>query len=111
GRVRDLSGLVKVSFAAYCRGTCAHHCALRIRSIDTPVNIGGVLIRPGDIIHADNEGVITLREMDVASLLEAAPKLVLAEREVQEVWRREDISIADKRKHAAKIYNQYDFTM
>ncbi len=109
GRVRDIAGLISTPFAAYCRGRIAHHCPLRIRAIDRPVEIGGVTIRPGDIIHAGSEGVIRIPLACIDRLPSAAVKNRAFEHDVHRYLRRTDVSPAQKSAHVQKLIEQYGF--
>jgi regulator of RNase E activity RraA len=60
GGVRDLPGLRKLPMAVHCRGTTIHHCALQFGAFDQPVEIGGVRIVTGDLIHAGAGGAIRI---------------------------------------------------
>ncbi len=109
GRVRDVQGLLTTPFAAYCRGTIAHHCRLRVRSINRPVEIGGVTIRPGDVIHADREGVITIPHACIEALPAKAPQMRAFEHEAHLVLRRTDAPLAEKREQVAQLLARYGF--
>jgi len=43
GGVRDIKGLLSTSFAVYARGVTIHHCRLRFRSFNQPVEVGGLV--------------------------------------------------------------------
>jgi 4-hydroxy-4-methyl-2-oxoglutarate aldolase len=109
GRVRDISGLISTPFAAYCKGRIAHHCPLRIRAVDRPVDIGGVTIHPGDIVHANSEGVIRIPPSCIDRLAAAAVKNRAFEHDVHRFLRRTDASPQQKRDHVQKLIAQYNF--
>lgn len=109
GYVRDVAGYRTVALAVYARGTVAHHCPYRFASINQPVEIGGITINPGDVIHANEEGVIRVPDTCLDALPEAAVRMRAFEHAVHLVWRQPDVSIADKRRHAEKMLAKYGF--
>ena len=109
GRVRDVAGLMMVPFGAYCRGTAVHHCALRMKAINDPISVGGIVVEPGDIVHASAEGVIKLPLACLERLVEAAPRQRAAEQEVHAIFRRTDLSITEKRKCVDELYRKNGF--
>ena len=109
GRVRDVAGLRSIPLAVYSRGTVAHHCAIRIRSADQPVDLGGVTIRPGDLIHADREGVIRIPPSCWEGLPGRAVAMRAFEQDVHRHLRREDMSVRRKREKVAELLVQYGF--
>lgn len=109
GYVRDIAGLSKVPFAAYCRGKAIHHCALRFCSINRPVEISGVTIRPGDVLHANDEGVIRLPYSCLSFLPESATRMQSFEHEAHSALRREDLSLRQKREFVQELIAEYGF--
>jgi regulator of RNase E activity RraA len=109
-RVRDIPGLITTPFAAYCRGTAVHHGPLRFRAIDRPVEIGGVTIHPGDVIHASSEGVIRIPPGCLPHLAANAVRNRAFEHEVHMFLRRTDRSPAEKRARVQELVAQYGFT-
>jgi len=109
GRIRDVDGLLSTSFAAYARGTCVHHCALRYVEIDSPVEVGGITIGSGDIIHASNEGVIKIPIASAEPLLQWAPKMRAFEHDAHVVLRSTEISVAGKRERVVELRRKYGF--
>jgi 4-hydroxy-4-methyl-2-oxoglutarate aldolase len=109
GGARDLDGLRSIGFAVYGTGVTIHHCKMRVRSIGVPVDIGGITISPGDIIHANAEGVIRIPDRAVTKLLEQAPTYRAFEHEAHQLFRRTDLDVALKRELFAKVFSKYGF--
>lgn len=109
GGVRDVEGLLSIPFAAYSRGVTVHHTAMRAKAIDTPVEIGGLTISPGDIIHASGEGVIRIPADSLEALIEKAPKMRAAENEAHALCRRQDVSLDEKRQRVGEILAKHGF--
>ena len=109
GGLRDLAGLRSIGFAAYGTGVTIHHCKLRMKQINIPVDIGGVTISPGDVIHANSEGVIRIPENAVPGLVNRAPAYRAFEHDAHQLFRRTDIKSARKREQMEDILNKYGF--
>ncbi len=109
GGVRDVNGLLSTSFAAYCRGVVVHHCAIRFRPTTEPLEIGGIMIEAGDVLHANQEGVIKIP----ASCLEELPGRAVAMRAFEHAahleMRRTDITVNAKRKLVSGLLKNYGF--
>jgi regulator of RNase E activity RraA len=108
--VRDIAGLLSTPFAAYCRGRAVHHEALRFRFTQRPVEIGGVTISPGDVLHADQNGVIRIPADCIHQLAAAAVRNRAFEQEVHAFLRRTDKTPAEKRAQVQALVAKYGFS-
>jgi len=109
GGVRDVDGLLSTSFAAYGRGTVIHHAAMRMRAATTPIEIGGITVASGDVIHANKEGVIKIPPACVEQLPERAAAMIAYEHENHAHLRRTDIDWATKQKMTVARRGKYGF--
>jgi 4-hydroxy-4-methyl-2-oxoglutarate aldolase len=109
GGVRDVDGLLSTPFAAYCRGVVVHHCAIRVRPTTGPLEVGGITIEAGDVLHANKEGVIKIP----ASCREELPRRAVAMRAFEHAAhieaRRTDITIDAKRDLIGRLAGEYGF--
>ncbi|HEY3837385.1 MAG TPA: RraA family protein [Bryobacteraceae bacterium] len=110
GGVRDVNGLMTVPFAAYCRRKTIHHCALRFRSPGEPVEVGGITIREGDVLHADSGGVIRLPATCVEELPSRAVQMLAFEREAHLLIRCNQTPLAEKRIGIQDLLSKYGFS-
>jgi 4-hydroxy-4-methyl-2-oxoglutarate aldolase len=108
--VRDVAGLVSTPFAAYCRGRAVHHEALRFRRTQQPVEIGGVTISPGEVLHADPNGVIRIPGDCLDRLVAAAVRNRAFEHEAHAFLRRTDKMPAEKRAYIQTLVAKYGFS-
>ena len=102
GVATDLVEIVELKFPVYCTGTSA--ITTKIfglgGEINTPVQCGGVVVHPGDLVAADANGVLVLPPEDVERVMEEALKRQEREKAVIQRLRDgehlADISIANK---------------
>lgn len=83
GSVRDLAGIRRVGLPCWAAGAVAMHGSPgRVRWLDVggPVTIDGMLVDSGDIIHADENGVIAMRPDALAPVREQARLIAEKER-------------------------------
>lgn len=81
GPVNDVHEVTELGFPVYSHGTAAHTTRLLglEGSINVPVSIGGTVIRPGDIVFADSDGLAVLPSGSAEGLAK-----LLAEKEAAE---------------------------
>ena len=58
-----------------------------IQPINEPILVGGELIRPGDVIRGDADGVVVVRKEDLASAIERSEAREIAEQGYFEQFR------------------------
>jgi len=70
GVLRDVGELEKIGFPAWARGACpAGPYKNGPGQVDVPVAVGGVVVRPGDLVVGDDDGVIVIPAAEAASSL------------------------------------------
>lgn len=78
GAVRDAAKMRAMDFPVFARGASVYDSLHRQRviTIDGPVNIGGVIIRTGELIFADVDGVVAVpREIETQAIAAAWKKV------------------------------------
>ena len=62
GAVRDVAKTTEMKFPVFARGRCIYDSLNRQRmiDIDVPVEIGGVIFSPGDLVIADSDGIVVV---------------------------------------------------
>lgn len=87
GRVRDETDLQRMGFAVHAAGLCVAREHMRITAIGVPVRVAGLDVRPGDLLHGDQHGVLRIPHATVDRL----PALAEAVREEEQAivtWAR-----------------------
>lgn len=110
GGVRDISGLLTVPFAVYSRGKTVHHCALRFRAMNQPIEVGGITVQTGDVIHANSEGVIKIPKSCLAELADGATRMYAFEREAHQMLRQPGRTPTAKRAAVLQLLAKHGFT-
>ena len=95
GCVRDLKEARAMGFQFFARGPGVSHAYVRVETAGRPVIVGGLLVSPGDLIHADQHGVLLIPR-EVAAELPAAAGRVIAEEQALLEWVRSPDVNADE---------------
>lgn len=74
GAVRDVRKIRQLDFPVFARGTCLYDSKDRQRVIDrdVPVEIDGVVFDPGDLVVADEDGIVVVPQLVEAEVLALA---------------------------------------
>ncbi|MGB5747428.1 MAG: hypothetical protein WBM69_10620 [Desulfobacterales bacterium] len=85
GAVRDLTGIRKVGLPVYARGLTANSSQKNgPGTIGAEISIGGVIIRSGDVMVGDRDGVAVLPQDKIPKALEGIQALRDRERNLEE---------------------------
>lgn len=95
--VRDGRGLRAIGFPVFSLGLCIKGTSKdTLGTINQPVVVGGELITPGDIIVADDDGVVVVRADDVPRLAKACQDREDTESKLIEMHRSGRMEIEDR---------------
>ena len=73
GAVRDADAILEMGFPVFCRGLCIKGTGkVHAGKINVPVCIGDVVIRPGDIVVGDRDGLVIVSADEVEFVLARA---------------------------------------
>ena len=82
GLVRDASEIRKLGFRVWCRGTTpTAPMKLSPGRVGGAIDIGGTFVRDGDIVIADDDGVVIWPRQKVGELLERANARLVSDEE------------------------------
>lgn len=84
GMVRDVAGILGVGLPVFCAGVTPNSPVRNgPGNVGLPVVVGGVSVQSGDIIIADNDGVVVVGQSLVAEVLKRLPAIRAAEAEFE----------------------------
>lgn len=73
GGCRDTAGIIKLGLPTWTRGQCiAVYGSTGPGAINVPVQCGGVVVNPGDVIVGDDDGIVVVPHQDASRVLALA---------------------------------------
>ena len=82
GAARDLDQVERLGFPCWASSVVASHANCRVIDVNVPVVVGGVRVEPGDVLHADRNGVASIPRDLVSHVALGCQKLADAENEI-----------------------------
>jgi regulator of RNase E activity RraA len=97
GSVRDVGEIQSVGLATFARdiATAAAPVHAPQGEVNVPIACGGVVVFPGDIVVADEDGIVVLPLGHVEAILEDADAVLAKAASVQEVLARGEVTNLD----------------
>ncbi len=113
GSGRDLEQVRAIGFPVFTDGMAASHGYFHTVDIHVPVQVGGMVINPGDLIHGDLNGVTTIPVEIAAELATIGDEFVAAEEITMNAVRGDDpspekldVGRAEQQKIVARLREQ-----
>lgn len=97
GAVRDLPAIEPTGFHLFAANLAVSHGYAHIVQFDGEVEVGGLKVRTGDLLHGDIHGVLSLPKNIAADLPAAAEKIAAHERKIVAACRAPDLSLEQLR--------------
>jgi 4-hydroxy-4-methyl-2-oxoglutarate aldolase len=86
--VRDIPEVRALRFRYFARGAAASHANYRIVRVGVPVQVLGLVVPAGTLLHGDENGLITVPEATLESLREAVTSVRTHERAIMDLARQ-----------------------
>jgi len=113
GTGRDLDQVEAIDFPVWTNGTISAHGYNHTPDLHIPVRIGGIMIYPNDLLHADRNGVTTIPTEIAAEVAGIGDAFIAAENIILEAVRRSGVTVkalrdalAEKDAQVAAIHAQ-----
>jgi 4-hydroxy-4-methyl-2-oxoglutarate aldolase len=102
GACRDVPELIAAGYPIFSQGICARSGKGRVRPAEeqVPVRLGSLQVHPGDVLCADDSGVLVVPRDQLAEVVEAAERTARGERQMMEDLRA-GLSLKDARARRA----------
>ncbi len=93
GAVRDLPGIAATGLQVFAGNVSVSHAYAHIVDFGEPVEIAGLVIKPGDLLHGDQHGVHVIPASIAEDLPRAAAEMLADEKELIEFCRSSQFSL------------------
>jgi regulator of RNase E activity RraA len=93
GGVRDVPEVRALRFHYFCRGTVVSHAYFKIVRVGVPIQILGLEIKPGDLLHGDENGLMKIPAAALENIERAVEQVRTRERRLMEFMRGPEFSL------------------
>jgi len=95
GTVRDLPEAEALGFHFFSGHVSVSHAYVHMVDFGLPVKVGGLWIRPGDLLHADQHGVVVVPLEIAERVPEAAARIEARERKMISVCHKPGVTLEE----------------
>lgn len=104
GSARDLPAVRKSGFQLFAGSVAVSHAFVHIVDFGSVVEIGGLRIHPGDLLHGDGHGVLSVPRDIASEIPAAAARLLAKEKEVLELCQSREFSLEKLREMVKGVF-------
>lgn len=103
GGLRDVLEVQTLGFQYFCPGYVVSHGNPVICEINVPIRVCGLYVKPGDLLHGDVNGLLTIPHEVAARVAEEALRVRDTERKILELAREPGFTVAKLRELRASL--------
>lgn len=93
GAARDIEQVRALKFPCWASGAIVSHGYNHFLAANVPVNVGGLSVKPGDLIHADANGIVNIPHHIAAGVAELCEPFIQAENIVLRYLRGPNVTL------------------
>ena len=93
GAVRELPGIRKLGLHLFAGNVAVSHAYAHLFDFGCTVKVGGLEVRPGDLLHGNRHGLLTVPKEIAAEIPTVAAKLEQTEQKLIDLCRSSDFSM------------------
>jgi len=95
GAVRDLPGVKQAGLQLFAGSVAVSHSYAHVVDFGEPIEVGGLQIKPGNLLHGDQHGVVCI-PLDVAARVpRVATEILESEKELIDLCQSEEFSFEE----------------
>ena len=102
GAVRELPAVRAMGIQLFAGSVAVSHAYAHIFDFGSPVNVGGLEVHPGDLLHGDRHGLLTVPKEIAAEIPPVAARLREGEQRVIDSCRSQEFSV-EKLRQVLKV--------
>ena len=95
--VRDIPEVRAIGMHYFARGAVASHGHFHIVRVGVPVQVNGMVVKPGDLLHGDMNGLISIPDVPIADLMRAVEAVRAREKKLMDYVRSDAFQIENLR--------------
>jgi regulator of RNase E activity RraA len=93
GGIRDLDELRALGFHAFAPHVLVSRAYAHMVDVGIPVRVGGLTVQPGDLLHGDKHGLVSIPHAIAAEVASAAARVQRNDREIIEFCQSAEFSL------------------
>jgi len=93
GAVRELPRVRDLGFQLFAGNVVVSHAYAHMFDLGSAVKIGGLEVKPGDLLHGDRHGILTIPRQIAAEIPNAAARLQQGEQRIIDFCRSKEFSV------------------
>ena len=93
GAGRDLDQIYDLKFPVFTSGAICSHGYCQFPSLQVPVSGGGITVNPGDLLHADRNGVTTIPPEIASEIAPACAEFFRAEAVILDYLKSDHVTV------------------
>ncbi len=105
GSVRDVSAIEALGLPVFAACVAVSRAYVHIVDFGNPVEIGGLEIQPGDLLHGDCHGLLSVPKEIAADIPAAAARRLANEQKIIALCKSKDFSLAKLREAVKGIFD------
>jgi regulator of RNase E activity RraA len=92
--VRELPAVHAIGMQLFAGNVAVSHAYAHIFDVGASITVGGMEVHPGDLLHGDRHGVLTIPAKIAGAIPAVAAEMQRAERTVIDFCRSKEFSVA-----------------